>query len=139
MKITKSEEETHKIAHEVAERAENGGLILLTGDLGTGKTTFTKGLAQSLGIEHFTIKSPTYTYIRKHKTGGGNNFFHIDLYRIEALDELLLEEIHEIMADPTNIVAIEWADRMIDHLPKKRIEITLKYIGETSREISING
>lgn len=134
MTLTNSERETHKIAEEIAKKIKDGGVICLFGDIGAGKTTFTKGLAASLGIEKFTVKSPTYTFIRKYKANK-NNLFHIDLYRLQKVDELLLQEIEELTDNPSNIVVIEWADRMREHLPKKRIDITLTYRDEFSREI----
>ena len=92
MSVTKNEEETYKLAKDIAAKVKNGGFVCLFGDLGTGKTTFTKGIAKALGIDHFSIKSPTYTYIREYKE---KKLYHIDLYRIEEIDELLLLEIQE--------------------------------------------
>lgn len=134
MTLSNSESETHKVAEKIAEKIKKGGVICLFGEIGAGKTTFTKGLAQSLGIEQFVVKSPTYTFIRSYETDNGQ-LHHIDLYRLEQVDELLLQEIEELTDDPTNIVIIEWADRMGENLPKNRIDISLEYRGENSREI----
>lgn len=133
MQITKNREETCKLAASLAAKIKQGGIICLFGDLGSGKTTFTKGLAHALGIDSFSIKSPTYTYIRKH-----NNIYHIDLYRLEQVDELLWREIDEILENPKNIVIIEWADRLQEKLPTKRIEVHMKYLDENSRGIRID-
>ncbi len=133
MKITKSVEETKQLAKEIAQKVVTGGVVCLVGDLGSGKTTFTKGIAENLGIDQFDIKSPTYTYIRKY----GEHFYHIDLYRIEELDELLINELHEIFENPQNTVIIEWADRLNDQTPKDAIVIEIKYAGENEREFNI--
>lgn len=133
MQITINTGETFKLAGELADKIRSGGLICLYGDLGSGKTTFTKGLAHALGIDSFSIKSPTYTYIRKH-----NNIYHIDLYRLEKIDELIWNEITEIMEDTGNIVIIEWADRLQEKLPSKRIDVHMKYLDENSRGIRID-
>lgn len=133
MKITKSEKETHKLAKQIAQKVKEGGVICITGDLGSGKTTFTKGLADEFGIEKFDIKSPTYTYIRKY----GRHFYHIDLYRIEEIDELLSNEIHEIFENPNNTVVIEWADRLGDLVPHNAIKIKIEYVGENERSFKI--
>lgn len=138
MTTTRNEEETHKLAAEIGEKVKNGGLVCLFGDLGTGKTTLTKGIAEHFGIEKFSIKSPTYTYVRKHELDNGTHIFHIDLYRLNGEDELLEEEINEILENKKNIVIIEWADRMEKSLPKDRIDVFLEYVDENSRKITIN-
>lgn len=135
MTISKSEEETKKIAKAIAKRVKNGGFIALFGDLGSGKTVFVKGLAEAFGIKNFSVKSPTYTYIRE--IFGSAKIYHIDLYRLEKIDELLLQEILELMEDEKNIIIIEWAEKMADFLPMERIDVKLKYIDENSRLIEI--
>jgi tRNA threonylcarbamoyladenosine biosynthesis protein TsaE len=136
MPITNSIEETSAFSQEIAEKVHDGGIICLFGDLGTGKTTLTKGIAKHLGIEEMTVKSPTYTYIRKHESEG-RNIYHIDLYRLNQIDELLLQEIEELFENQKNIVIIEWADRMEEYLPKNRINIHLEYVDETRRNIKV--
>ena len=123
------------MAAQLAETIEKGGLLCLYGDLGSGKTTFTRHLAESLGIEKFTVKSPTYTYIRHLKTAQNTDFYHIDLYRINTIDELLFEEILELTENPENIIVIEWADKMQSHLPENRREVYFKFISGQKREI----
>lgn len=136
MEVTKSEQETQKIAEQVAEKVKKGGLVCLFGDLGSGKTTFAKGFAKALGIDTFSVKSPTYTYIRDYKLGK-NSLYHIDLYRLETIDELLLREIEELLINKNNVMIIEWADRLKDYLPKNRIDVHLEYLDENSRKISV--
>lgn len=134
--ISKSEQETANLAKKITNKIKNGGLVCLYGDLGSGKTLFTKGLAKELGIEEFSIKSPTYTYIRKYPLKG-RNFYHIDLYRIEEIDELLANEIDELLEKSENIVVIEWADKMENFLPKNKIEVHLQYQDANTRKITI--
>ncbi|MCK9186029.1 tRNA (adenosine(37)-N6)-threonylcarbamoyltransferase complex ATPase subunit type 1 TsaE [Candidatus Gracilibacteria bacterium] len=134
--ITNSEAQTKEIAASISNEIKNGGVVCLFGDLGTGKTIFTKGLAESLGIENISIKSPTYTYIRHHKKNG-KNIYHIDLYRLEQIDELLALELNEIMQNKNNIIVVEWADKMKNILPKKRIDVEISYTDENSRKIKI--
>ncbi len=133
IQTSKSEGETTKIAAEVAKNVEAGGIICLYGELGSGKTVFTKGIAESLGLHDFKVKSPTYTYVRVYK-----NFYHIDLYRLEEIDELLLHELEELWENPNNILVIEWADRLAEHLPPERIDVHIKYQNENMRTISID-
>ncbi len=135
MKKTYKEAQIGPIALEIVKKIENGGVVALYGDLGTGKTTLTKAIAEKLGIENFKIKSPTYTYIRRYPN---NNIYHIDLYRIDSLDELLLLEIEEIMEDHKNIVIIEWADKLEEYLPKKRLNVKLEFVDSETREITMD-
>jgi len=133
--ITKSPEETAELAKKIASKIKKGGLICLNGDLGTGKTTFTKSLMESLGIEDFKVKSPTYTYIREY-SHPKTKVYHIDLYRLESVDHLLVEEIQEILQINANIVVIEWADKLEGYLDSKnKIEINFEYLSENYREI----
>ncbi|MBI5753906.1 tRNA (adenosine(37)-N6)-threonylcarbamoyltransferase complex ATPase subunit type 1 TsaE [Candidatus Peregrinibacteria bacterium] len=134
--ISRNLADTAKIAKKISSKVKNGGLICLIGDLGSGKTTFTKALVAEFGIKHFNIKSPTYTYIRqyphrKHK------IYHIDLYRLENFDRLFLEELNEIFENKKNIIVIEWADKLADFLPKKCLKINFEYLDKNSRKITI--
>ncbi|MDA1061063.1 MAG: tRNA (adenosine(37)-N6)-threonylcarbamoyltransferase complex ATPase subunit type 1 TsaE [bacterium] len=137
MYISKSTEHTERLANKIGVRIKSGGIVCLYGDLGSGKTIFTKGIAEALNIEKFSIKSPTYTYIRHYKKDRFN-FYHIDLYRLEEIDELMLKEIEELIENGKNIIVIEWADRMKDNLPEKRIDVSLEYLDENARKIEIN-
>ncbi|MCX6734921.1 MAG: tRNA (adenosine(37)-N6)-threonylcarbamoyltransferase complex ATPase subunit type 1 TsaE [Candidatus Peregrinibacteria bacterium] len=135
--ISKSPAETVKLAFSVAKKSQKGGLICLYGDLGTGKTTFTKGFMKELGIDNFSVKSPTYTYVRQYKHPK-TKIYHIDLYRLDNVDQLLVEEIQEILDDRKNIVVIEWADKLDGYLEYgKKTEISFKYLDEESREINV--
>lgn len=132
--LSHSTEETIREGAKLADRIRKGGVICLFGDLGSGKTTLTKGIAQSLGIEKFSVKSPTYTYIREYRTEK-HRIYHIDLYRLETIDELLWNEIAELFENKSNILIIEWADRMKSRLTDECIQVSMKYIDENSREI----
>ena len=137
--ISKSEAETQTVAKTLAGNFKNGGLVLLYGDLGSGKTAFTKGFASYFSINKFQIKSPTYTYIRKYELGR-QNFYHIDLYRLEIIDELLWREIAELIENKENIIVIEWADKIdskLKNMKLKKTMVRLKYIDESNREITI--
>ncbi len=140
--LTKSSEETKNLARNFVSRSE----ILLRrtkcpivlafyGNLGSGKTTFIQGLAEGLGIKRRII-SPTFIIVRHYKLVK-EIFYHIDLYRIETRDDLLGLGIDEIINDKNNIVAVEWAEKMGDMLPEKRIELHFRYVDENKREITI--
>ena len=133
--ITNGKNETIFLGEEFAENIKLGEIILLHGNLGSGKTTFTQGLAKGLGIKRRII-SPTFIIVRHYGLSKGN-FYHIDLYRTEDNLDILGLGIGEILSDKNNIVSIEWAEKLKDFLPKDRTEIHFKYINENKREIKI--
>lgn len=116
---------------------EGGETLALTGDLGSGKTTFTQGLAEGLGIEGRII-SPTFILMRKY-LAPKLNFYHIDFYRLE---NGLENEVKNLGIDDTwgkenNIVAIEWAEKIKDTLPAGTIWVRFENLGEEKRKILI--
>lgn len=137
--ITKSARETQKLGEKVADTLKNGGVVTCYGELGSGKTTLIQGLAKGLGIKR-RILSPTFVMIRQYAIHRKPNatFYHIDLYRIEKSEEAMGLGILEIFADKNAIVAIEWAEKIKNILPKKRIDIFFKYKGENERKIKMN-
>lgn len=121
------------IARRLGADATPGTVFALTGGLGTGKTVFARGLAAGLGIDE-EITSPTYTLLDVHE--GRIPLYHFDLYRIEKsdeLDRLFFEEYWE----GEGVSVIEWADRALERLPAGYIMITLEYLDETRRSITI--
>lgn len=155
--ITNSKEETQELGEKIAKELDKSRRVLvLYGELGSGKTTFVQGLAIGLGIKKRII-SPTFIIIREYKIspprsplghlGGGeatistparcNTLYHIDLYRIESKRELKRLGLEEIFEDLRNIVAIEWAEKIENLLPKMRIDIYFKYLAENQRKILV--
>ena len=140
--ISKSAEVTQKIAKEFALTLKGGDILLLHGNLGAGKTTFMQGIAEGLGITQ-SIISPTFIIMREYevrmKDEGSriNMLYHLDLYRINSDSDLVTLGLEEIFQDKNAIVAIEWPERLGSYLPKKRIEINMKYISENERVIEI--
>ena len=118
---TYSEEETKKIGYEIGKMAKPGEVYCLEGDLGVGKTVFTKGFAEGLDI-HEHITSPTFTIVNEYK--GTHKFNHFDVYRIENSEEM--EEIgfdEYIYSDA--ITLIEWPSLISDILPRECINVTI--------------
>ncbi len=132
MRICKTTGETEKIAKEVAEKVVGGGIVYLYGDLGSGKTVFAKGMAKKFGIDDFSVKSPTFNYIRRY-----GDFYHIDLYRLEEVDELLEHEIKELMSDEKNTIVIEWADKLGGSKFPDGIKVKMEYLGENERGVEV--
>lgn len=129
-KHAKNEAETKEIAKSLADFLEEGSVLLLEGNLGAGKTTFTKGIAEGLGIKE-VIKSPTYTLIREYQSGR-LPLYHMDVYRLEEVggDELGLEEYFQ----GEGVSIVEWATFIPEDLPKEFLKIKLVPMGEDFSE-----
>ncbi len=132
---SKSAEETKKWAESIAKKATPPVVICLYGNLGSGKTTFTKGFARALGCIEQDIKSPTYTFVRTYKVKNAT-LHHFDFYRIEELDDLMEQELKELFEKQDVIILIEWPERIADMLPKHRINIRFEISGEAERIIT---
>ena len=108
-RTTRDEAETRALGRELAAELAPDGVLLLSGDLGTGKTVLTQGLAEGLGIDPREVQSPTFTLIREHEGPGGQRI-HVDLYRLEP-GETGAIGIEELLAGP-GIKVVEWAERL---------------------------
>ena len=119
---TNSPEETYELGRKIGQEAKNGTVFALTGDLGTGKTVFTKGLAAGLGItEH--VSSPTFTILQIYE-GGRCPFYHFDVYRIGDISEM--DEIgYEDCFYGDGVCLVEWANLIRELLPEHYMEITM--------------
>jgi len=133
--ISTSEEQTYTFARELAAGLKSPAHVLLYGDLGAGKTLFSKGLADGFGVADIDeVTSPTFTLINQY--AGRVKVYHIDLYRIEtgALEGLGLDEIFD---DPDAAVIIEWADRLGRFETPGAVRVFLSYADEHSRKIDV--
>lgn len=135
---TFSPEETKEIAKKLAQNYKNGGIFALIGPLGAGKTIFTQGFAQGLGIPQKII-SPTFIIMRQYDIPGNEEgkFYHLDLYRLENIEQIESLGVAEIFQNPKNIIFIEWAEKLGKLLPDKTIKIKFKLLSENSRQIEI--
>jgi ATPase, YjeE family len=127
--ITKNAEETKEISRRLATHINQKTTILLKGDLGAGKTTFTQGLAQGLGITK-TVNSPTFTMMKVYQ--GRLDLYHIDAYRLEGLNQDLG---FEDQLEEDAVCVIEWPEYIESILPEERLEITMNTVSETEREL----
>lgn len=114
--ILKNESETIQFAHQFAGRMQPPVILALTGDLGSGKTFFTRALARSCGISSI-ITSPTFVILKEYNLLDKGKLIHIDCYRLSSPEELLDLGWEEFISDPDNIVVVEWADRVKDIIP----------------------
>jgi tRNA threonylcarbamoyladenosine biosynthesis protein TsaE len=134
---THSDEETRELARRLAPQLAAVRVILLIGNLGAGKTTFTKGLAEGLGAASADeVSSPTYTLI--HEYGDPVRLYHVDLYRLDTADEVRRVGLEELFDHPAPVV-LEWAERFPELLPVERIEVRITPTGDQDRSIEISG
>jgi tRNA threonylcarbamoyladenosine biosynthesis protein TsaE len=130
---TNSEAETAAVARDLARHLAPGSVLLLSGDLGAGKTAFVKGIAEGLDIDPNEVSSPTFTLVQEYR-GGRLPLYHVDLYRLQPIevDDLGLDEI--IWSG--GVVAIEWPDRL-PRPPEEAIAVNFEHADDTRRTISI--
>ena len=119
------------VAREVAATLRAGDVVLLSGNLGAGKTAFVRGLAAGLGVDPSEVSSPTFTIVHEYR-GGRLVLYHADLYRLErtATEDIGLEE----MGVKDGVLAIEWPDRLTHDLPGAR-HVQLEIVSEDTRRI----
>lgn len=131
-----SAQKTQKIGADLAKKFKNGAILALVGDLGAGKTTFTQGFAEGLGIKDKVI-SPTFVLIRQHKFGHDQTLFHVDLYRLEGDIDIKSLGLEDMFKHKQDIVLIEWAEKVKDKLPKETIWLNFEKLDSDSRKISV--
>ena len=124
-----------RLASKVAESLENGGVLGLIGNLGTGKTTFTKRICKYFGITE-NVKSPTFTYVIEY-TSGRRPVYHFDVYRIMNPGEIYEIGFEDYIGEESSIVIVEWADNIIDEMPENTVYVEIEHNGEDTRRISI--
>lgn len=128
---THNEKETIELAQNFESEKFPNMIICLDGELGSGKTIFTKGIANALGITE-SITSPTFTIIKEYE--GELPLYHMDVYRLDGkVDDLGIEEYYT----KKGITIIEWSDTIVDYLPEKRLDIKIRVINEDTRSITL--
>ena len=133
--ITHSPEETEKIGEALAKSLQPGTILAYRGDLGAGKTAFTRGLARGLGCQE-TVTSPTYTIVNEY-LGGRLPLFHFDMYRLASSDDLW-DIGWEDYLDREGVCAVEWSENVQDAM-ENAVTVTIEKLGENTRRITIEG
>src|SRR5512140_3354632 len=135
---TQSAEETVALGHELAAQLRDLRVVLLRGDLGAGKTTLIKGIAEGLSsAERDEVTSPTFTLVHEYR-GPDRTLYHIDLYRIETDRELATLGLEDTMLEPGNILLIEWGEKFPRFVRDSDAEIVITRTGDTQRKIQFN-
>ena len=133
--ITNSPEETEKIGEKMAKALPAGTILAYQGDLGAGKTAFTRGLARGLGANE-PVTSPTYTIVNEYLSGR-LPLFHFDMYRLRSADDLF-DIGWEDYLDRNGICAVEWSENVAEAM-EDAVFITIQKTGESSRRITVEG
>ena len=133
--MTRSPEETEAVGAALAQQLNSGSVIAYRGDLGAGKTAFTRGLARGLGYTGL-VTSPTYTIVQEY-LGGRLPLFHFDMYRLSSSDDLW-DIGWEDYLDRGGVCAVEWSENVEDAM-ENAIFVTIEKTGEQSRRIIVEG
>ena len=135
--LSVSAEQTREIAHFIGGKLRKGDVLALSGELGSGKTCFTGGLARGLGVdEKYQITSPTFTLINEYPARC--KLYHFDVYRLNGYSEF--EDLgYEEYFYSDGVVVIEWAEKIVQILPAETFFISFKYLDENRRKIMIKG
>ena len=136
--ITHSAEETTQWGREFAKRLQPPVLVLLTGDLGTGKTTLTKGIVAGLGAaSEDEVTSPTFTLVHVYGMADPGKVYHADLYRIENFHDFETLGLEDVFAKPA-VVILEWSERFPLPSPWPQLRLRLEHLGGDARRISVD-
>lgn len=136
--ITNNPEETKKLAQKIVSQFTGGEVVCLYGDLGAGKTVFVQGMMEYF-LPEKRVLSPTFIIVRHYAIAHNKikRFLHIDLYRMKDVKEIKELEFFEFLHEADTVVAVEWAEKMKDLLPQKRIDIKLETLKDQSRRITL--
>jgi tRNA threonylcarbamoyladenosine biosynthesis protein TsaE len=135
--ITNSDEETVGFGQELGKLLGEGDLVALTGELGSGKTWFSKGIALGLGVDRgIVVTSPSFALVNEYQ--GRHVFYHMDLYRLEGPGDLITSGLEEYL-HMGGVVVIEWADRLPDIIPEWGLEVKFKILDERRRHLTFHG
>ena len=132
--VSKSESDTYKIAAEFAATLNGGEIVLLSGELGAGKTAFVKGLAAALGITD-EVTSPTFTLMNVYR--GALTLYHFDVYRLHSGEEAYAAGLTEFFGEAGSVSCIEWWENVADAIVGDTIKITINYLENEMREIDV--
>jgi tRNA threonylcarbamoyladenosine biosynthesis protein TsaE len=132
---TTTPDETRGVAGAVAEVVAPGDIVILTGDLGAGKTCFVQGAARALGVTE-PVLSPTFVLVREYP--GDTPVCHVDVYRLERIQEVLDLGLEDLL-DPSGVTFIEWGDVIEQLLPTSHLEVRFTALDEERRRIRMTG
>lgn len=128
-------EATRALGARLARRAQPGDVLVVSGELGAGKTCFVQGVAAGLGVAG-PVTSPTFVLVAEH--AGRLPLYHVDLYRTESLEEIRALGLDELMSG-SGLTVIEWGERAEPLLPPHAVRVTIRGAGDEPREVEVEG
>ena len=132
---SRSDRETVRLGRELGRLLGAGDVVALGGELGSGKTCFTKGLAQGLGVApHVVVTSPSFSLLNEYE--GRVTLYHMDAYRLERLSDFLSAGMEEVFHEG-GVAAVEWGDRWPEIFPDRTVTVTFRIVDETVRQIGL--
>ncbi len=130
---TQNPEQTRDLGRQIGQAAQPGDVVLLVGELGAGKTVFTQGLAEGLGVSE-TVNSPTFVLL--HEYHGRLTLYHYDLYRLSNIEQTVSREWQEFLYGD-GVSVVEWANRAADYLPRQHLLLEFTIESETRRVLKL--
>ncbi len=138
--VSTSEEQTVEIGRTIGQTMEPGTVLVLEGELGSGKTRLTWGIAEGLGLDRRFVSSPTYALVHEYETPSGLRVIHADAYRMDGGDADDFETLMGIGGgEPDWVAIIEWGSRIAELLPEDRVTVRLSHDAGTVRRIAVEG
>ena len=131
---THQPEETRRWGERVGRGLRAGDVVALVGELGTGKTTLTQGIAQGLGIDASTVKSPSFVLMKEYRAGRAP-LYHIDLYRLEGFTDIQRMGYEDYLGGD-GVAVVEWAERLQTILPGEHLRVDLEHVDDTTRRLT---
>ena len=134
---SRSEAQTVDLAARLGRKLTGGQVIALEGALGSGKTCFVRGLAAGLGLDSSAVCSPTFVIWRRYSDGAPLSLVHVDAFRLGGTHDLDSIGWDELLAETGTVIAVEWAGRIAEALPRGRLEVVMEHLAESSRRIRL--
>ena len=134
--IIQTADQMEQLGEQIGRRLRGGEVIELIGDVGAGKTTLTRGIARGLGVTD-SITSPSFTISCNYPARDQLTLRHYDFYRLHD-SGIMAMELAEAIADPQSVTIVEWGDSVRDVLPAGHTTITIDYLPETGRQVTIS-
>jgi tRNA threonylcarbamoyladenosine biosynthesis protein TsaE len=131
--VSHGAEQTRRLGFHLGVLAQPGDVVLLDGEFGTGKTTFTQGVARGLGLDPHYVNSPTFTLINEYR-GGRHRLYHVDLYRLEGMEEIATLGLEDYF-DGSGVTVVEWPGHAGAMVPGDHLLIRFGYLNDTKRTV----
>jgi len=135
--LSNSPAATLRLGRRLGEKMTDGGVIALVGELGCGKTLFTRGLCTGLGIPEKEVSSPTFAFVNEYR--GRLPVFHVDLYRIDDIEDGFEIGMLDYLAREDGVIVLEWAEKVLSILPEDYLQVQFEVLAPQRRRLELTG